>query len=457
MNGSWTLLEVAERLGARLLGAGEMQPGALSMDTRTLRPGDCFVAMKAARDGHAFAPEAVALGAGALLVDHPLDLSVPQLVVQDTLLALQAWGQARLAACRPRVVFGVTGSVGKTSTKELLAGASGAWKTPGNRNNTLGLPEALATLPEGLEAAVLEMGMSTPGEIARLVEIAPLDAGVLANVGTAHIENFPEGQEGIARAKGELVAGLRPEAPWTFLASDPWCRWIAAQPFAAHTRPVAVGEGESYAWSDLRSLGPKGEAFRLHTPQGQLELTLRLRGAHQVRNAALAATVALLCGFEASGIAAGLAAVEPEAGRGRLHALNGGGWLLDESYNASQDSMLACAAALAELEGGERVAVLGCMRELGEASERLHRETGEGLRRLGLDRILVYGDHAGALAQGFGVGACAFPDYDELLTDPKGLSSLPSGVRVLVKGSRYWRTERAVAWLLRTQNSTPEP
>ncbi len=448
MEGLWTLKEAAEHLGARLIGKGELRPGALSIDTRTLCPGDCFVALRAARDGHDFAATAAARGAGALLVDHPLDLPVAQLVVPDTLNALQAWGQRRLAACRPRVVFAITGSVGKTSTKELLAGATGAWKTPGNRNNTLGMPEALATLPEGLEAAVLEMGMSTPGEIARLVEIAPPDVGIVANVGTAHMENFSEGQQGIAKAKGELVAGLRPGGLWTHLASDTWCRWIAAQPFAAHTRPVAVGEGEPFHWSDLRSLGPKGEAFRLHTPQGALDLTLRLRGAHQVRNAALAATAALLSGFDAERIAAGLATVEPESGRGRLHPLKGGGWLLDETYNASQDSILACASALAELEGGERVAVLGCMRELGPESERLHRETGEGLRRLGLDRVLVFGDHAEALVAGFGVGARAFPGYDELLADPNGLGSLPSGIRVLVKGSRYWRAERAVEWLL---------
>lgn len=452
MGGLWTLREAADRLGARLHGDGSVRPGALSMDTRTLRPGDCFVALRAARDGHTFAGDAVALGAGALLVDHPLDLPVPQLVAEDTLAALQRWGQARLEACRPSVVFGITGSVGKTSTKELLAGATGGWKTPGNRNNTLGLPEALATLPEGLRAAVLEMGMSTPGEIARLTEIAPPDAGIVANVGTAHIENFPDGQEGIARAKGELVAGLRPGGRWTYLATDPWCRWIAAQPFASRTRPVAVGEGEPWGWSDLRSLGPKGEAFRLRTPEGTLDLTLRLRGAHQVRNAALTATVALLSGFEPVALAEGLAAVEPEAGRGRLHALRGGGWLLDESYNASQDSILACATALSELDGGARVAVLGCMRELGPEAERLHRETGEGLRRVGLERVLVYGNHAQALADGFGPGASAFPGYDELLADSRGLGSLPPGVRVLVKGSRYWRAERAVEWLLRTLN-----
>ncbi len=452
----WSLSEAARRLGGRVLGEGGVVPATLSLDSRSLGPGACFVALRAERDGHAFAAQALEKGASCLLVDHALDLDLPQLVVPDTLAALQAWGQARLEAARPRTVFGVTGSVGKTSTKELLAAATGAWKTPGNRNNTLGLPEALATLPEGLGAAVLEMGMSTPGEIRRLTEIAPPDFGLLTRVGTAHLENFPQGQQGIAEAKGELVAGLRPGGAWTYPASDPWCRWIADQPWAAQALAVPVGEGEGFGWEEVRPLGPRGEAFTLRTPEYRLPLETRLRGEHQVRNAALAASLALLAGFTPEGVAAGLAWVEPEPGRGRLHALASGGWLLDESYNASGDSILACAQALLELEGGEAVAVLGCMRELGPEAARLHRDTGTGLRALGLSRLWAYGDRAEDYAAGFGAGARAFPDFEALREDPAGLSAIPTGARILVKGSRYWMSERAVDWLL-ANLSTPSP
>lgn len=448
MTGLWTLAQAAEALGATLHGDGALVPTALSMDTRTIQAGACFVALRAERDGHAFAAEAAGKGAAALLVEHPLDLPVPQLVVPDTLAALQRWGQARLAAVRPRAVFGVTGSVGKTSTKELLAGATGGWKTPGNRNNTLGLPEALATLPEGLEAVVLEMGMSTPGEIRRLTEIAPPDHGLITLVGTAHIENFAEGQEGIARAKGELVAGLRPGGVWTHLVDDPWCAWIADQPWARASRAVAVGEGQPFRWESQVSLGPRGERFRLRTPQGAAEVHLKLCGAHQVRNAALAGSLAVLAGWSLEAVAQGLGSVEPEAGRGRLQALRGGGWLLDESYNASPDSVLACARALLQLEGGEAVAVLGSMRELGPEAPRLHRETGAALRSVGLRRLWAYGDFAAELAEGFGPGAQAFPDFDTLATSGDGLDALPAGARILVKGSRFWRSERAVAWIL---------
>ena len=444
----WSLFQTASQLGAEVLGDGSVMPTTLSMDTRTLQPGACFVALRAERDGHDFALQAVEKGAAALLVDHALATDCPQLVVPDTLAALQRWGQTRLAAVRPKTVVGVTGSVGKTSTKELLAAALGGWKTPGNRNNTLGLPEALATLPEGLASVVLELGMSTPGEIRRLTEIAPLDAGLITLVGTAHIENFPAGQQGVAQAKGELVAGLRRGGVWAHLAADPWCRWIAEQPWAAHAVALPVGEGQAYHWDAVASLGAAGSAFLLHTPKGELPLHLRLPGEHQVRNAALAAALALQLGTAPDQVARGLAAVAPEAGRGRLHALAGGGCLLDETYNASPDSILACAQALLQLPGGEAVAVLGSIRELGAGAPRVHRDTGAALKALGVSRLWAYGDFARDYAEGFGPGVQAFLDFEALRDEATGLSAIPAGARILVKGSRYWRAERAAEWLL---------
>jgi UDP-N-acetylmuramoyl-tripeptide--D-alanyl-D-alanine ligase len=444
----WSLFQVASQVGGEILGEGAVMPASLSMDTRTLEPGACFVALRGERDGHAFAAQAVERGAMALLVDHPLDIDCPQLVVPDTLAALQHWGQARLAAVRPKTVFGVTGSVGKTSTKELLAAAVGGWKTPGNRNNTLGLPEALATLPESLHAAVLEMGMSTPGEIRRLTEIAPLDAGLVTLVGTAHIENFPLGQQGIAEAKGELVAGLNRGGVWAHLAADPWCRWIAAQPWAKHAEALPVGEGEAYGWEAVTSLGAGGGTFTLRTPRGPVPIRLQLPGEHQIRNAALAAALAIQLGFDPGQVARGLAGVAPEAGRGRLHSLAGGGCLLDETYNASADSILACAQALLHLPGGETMVVLGSMRELGAEAPGIHRKTAAALKALGISRLWAYGDFAVDYAEGFGLRAMAFPDFEALRDDAAGLSAIAPGARILVKGSRYWRAERVVEWLL---------
>ncbi|HXC16508.1 MAG TPA: UDP-N-acetylmuramoyl-tripeptide--D-alanyl-D-alanine ligase [Holophagaceae bacterium] len=448
MAAPFTLTEAARRVGGSVQGDGSVAPPGLSIDTRTIRPGECFVALRAERDGHDFAATSVEKGASCLLVDHVLPLAVPQVIVPDTLSAMQAWGAARLAELRPRAVFGVTGSVGKTSTKELLAGATGGWKTPGNRNNTLGLPQALAAYPGGFEAVVLEMGMSTPGEIHRLTELAPPDFGVITNIGTAHLENFAEGQQGIARAKGELVAGLRPGGAWVFHAEDAWCRWIAEQPWVSHTRAVAVGDGEPYGIEAVQSLGPRGERFSLRTPEGPLGIELQLRGRHQVGNAALAAVVALLGGFDRGAVVSGLGAVAPEPGRGRLHALKGGGWLLDETYNASPDSIQACAEALLELEGDEPMAVLGSMRELGANAPAIHRATGAALKKLGLSRLWAFGEFAADYATGFGPGAAAFADFEPLRNDPRGLGAIPQGARILVKGSRFWRSERVVEWLL---------
>lgn len=444
----WSLFQAASQVGGEVLGDGAVVPSSLSMDTRTLQPGACFVALRAERDGHAFAAQAVGKGATALLVDHPLDSDCPQLVVPDTLAALQRWGQTRLAAVRPRAVFGVTGSVGKTSTKELLAAAVDGWKTPGNRNNTLGLPEALATLPEGLGAAVLEMGMSTPGEIRRLTEIAPLDFGLITLIGSAHIEHFTGGQQGIAEAKGELVAGLARGGAWAHLASDPWCRWIGEQPWARHAEALPVGDGQAYGWEGIESQGAAGEAFRLRTPAGTIPVRIQLPGEHQVRNAALAAAIAIQAGFDPERVATGLGTVAPEPGRGRLHPLPGGGCLLDETYNASFDSILACARALLQLPGGEAVAVLGSMRELGPEAPRIHRETGAALKALGISRLWAYGDFAQDYAEGFGLRAVAFPDFEALRDDAAGLSAIPPGARILVKGSRFWRAERVVDSLL---------
>jgi UDP-N-acetylmuramoyl-tripeptide--D-alanyl-D-alanine ligase len=444
----FTLAEAARRVGGSVSGDGDVVPTGLSIDTRTIQPGECFVALRAERDGHAFAAAAVEKGASCLMVDHPLPSAVPQLIVPDTLAAMQAWGSARLAELRPRAVFGVTGSVGKTSTKELLAGATGGWKTPGNRNNTLGLPQALASYPGGFEAVVLEMGMSTPGEIRRLTELAPPDFGIITNIGTAHLENFAEGQQGIARAKGELVAGLRPGGAWVFHAEDVWCRWVAEQPWASHARAVAVGEGEAFGMEGIRSLGPRGERFTLRAPQGPLDIELQLRGRHQIGNAALAAVAALIGGFDPGAVIQGLGAVVPEPGRGRLHRLRGGGWLLDETYNASADSIQACAAALLELDGGEPVAVLGSMRELGKEAPAIHRATGAALKALGLSRLWAFGEFALDYVAGFGDGGRAFGDFEPLRDEQGGLSAIPTGARVLVKGSRFWRSERVVEWLL---------
>ena len=444
----WTLKQVQAIVGGKIIGYGDVILTSLSMDTRTIKRGDIFIAIRGRRDGHMFAKQAAASGAVALLVDNALDLDIPQLVVPDTLEALQRWGQARLDAFRPSKVFAITGSVGKTSTKELLAITTGAWKIFGNRNNIFGLPEALATLPSGLSAAVFEMGISTPFEMKRLVEIAPPNYGLITNIGTAHIENFTSGQQGIAESKGELVKNLVSEKMWVYLVTDYWSSWLASQSWASKTVAVPVGPGATFGWEKVTPMGVYGEQFVFRFPNGKLQVKLRLRGPHQVRNAALAGALAVVSGVDPELVIQRLGTVEAEPGRGRLHILRDGGWLLDETYNASYDSMIACAYSLLELDGGEPCAILGCMRELGSCSEQLHREVGEGLRAIGIKQVWVYGDQSVSLARGFGSGALAFPDYDDMRDDASGLSAVDPSARILVKGSRFWAAERVVDWLL---------
>lgn len=446
----WNLRQVQTIVGGEIIGDGDdVIPAALSIDTRSINRGDGFVALRGRRDGHMFAGQAVCNGASFLLVDSVLPFNIPQLVVSDTLVALQRWGQARLATFRPSKVFAVTGSVGKTSTKELLAAATGAWKTPGNRNNTLGLPEALATLPSGLSASVIEMGISTPYEMKHLVDIAPPDYGLITNIGTAHIENFADGQKGIALAKGELVKNLVSKKAWVYLGTDYWSSWLASQLWAKQTLAIPVGQGAEFGWEEACSMGVCGEQFVLRFPGGKLKVKLRLRGFHQVCNATLAGAIAIVSGSNPERVVYGLEAVRPESGRGRLHSFLDGGWLLDETYNASHDSMVACARTLLELDGGgEPVAILGCIRELGCCSARIHKETGEALRTIGIKRVWIYGDQAQTLASGFGFDAQAFPDYEAMRDDPKGLSDVDPTSRILVKGSRFWAAERVVDWLL---------
>jgi UDP-N-acetylmuramoyl-tripeptide--D-alanyl-D-alanine ligase len=220
---------------------------------------------------------------------------------------------------------------------------------------------------------------------------------------------------------------------------------------------LPVGEGEPFGWERVASLGAAGGSFSLRTPRGPVPIRLQLPGEHQIRNAALAAALAIHLGFDPEDVARGLGTVVPEAGRGRLQALAGGGCLLDETYNASPDSILACARALLQLQGGEAVAVLGSMRELGEAAPTIHRETASALKGLGVLRLWAYGDFAESYAAGFGPGARSFPDFETLRDGADGLSAIPSGARILVKGSRYWRAERVVEWLLRPSSPSLPP
>jgi UDP-N-acetylmuramoyl-tripeptide--D-alanyl-D-alanine ligase len=451
--------------------AGELRQGSpercvtrVCTDSRNLQPGDLFVALKGEHfDGHTFAGQAGEKGAIAVMVENGfpaagLPPSLGVIAVADTLKGLQQLAAAYRGSLKVKVV-GVTGSNGKTSCKELAAAALGAryhvYKTQGNLNNHIGVPLSLLSLQEGHEFAVIEMGMSHAGEIRRLAEIARPDHALVTQVGWAHIEFF-DSREGIAAEKGELVRALPKNGLAVLNADDVR---VAAMAGWTLGRPVLAGES---AEADYRISAAKprdeGMEFGLQ-PRGGAPIPLWVprRGRHMVQNAALAAALALECGVDAEGVRGGLAAAVFPAGRLALEAYRGG-WLVDDTYNANPDSMLAGLRTLLDLPGeGRAVALLGSMGELGSQSERLHEELGREAAGLGLGLLFAYGRFAESLAKGgreggLGAGASRAFASHELLARAY-LESARAGDRILVKGSRSAGMENVVAFLKKAERN----
>jgi UDP-N-acetylmuramoyl-tripeptide--D-alanyl-D-alanine ligase len=407
-------------------------------------------------DGHVFIPQAIAGGARALLVDVRAkadlgDTQVPYLVVPDTLVALGDLARyVRRQTGTP--VVAVTGSNGKTTTKEMVASALATrgkvHKNRGNFNNLVGLPLTVLDWPDGAWAAVLEMGMSAPGEISRLTEIAEPNVGLITNVGPAHLERLGT-LEAVARAKGELFAGLPRGATAVINDDDPLVREVCDALAGEHPR-LRFGSGNR---CDVRVVACRAESngarVVLAIDGDTIEVILPVAGMHNAFNAAAAAAAAWALGIERDAMARGLAEVSIPAGRLRVaHLAASDLVVIDDTYNANPASMRAAFAVAAELAGGRRVAVLGDMLELGEQAAQLHHDVGEAAAAAGIVRVLALGTFAAELAEGArasGAEADSFTDFDELLAALD--ATLAAGDRVLVKGSRGMQMERVVAHL----------
>lgn len=458
MNAPWSLDELARAVGAVVRG-GEL-PGAVqavSTDTRSLPPASLFVALRGERfDGHDFVQAAVAAGACAVLVDAAGDaalgdLRVVRLVVGDTLRALGDLA-AHVRRTRGGRVVAVTGSNGKTTTKELtaavLAAVEPVHKTRGNLNNLVGLPLTLLDWPAEAPWAVVELGMNRLGEIERLTEIAAPDVGVITNVAPAHLAGLGS-VDAVARAKGELYAGLGRDATAVINADDPLVQGIAV-PLLGSQRRVRFGWARG---ADVRieRYVPTERGCRvvLEVEGAPLELQLPVFGAHNAHNAAAAAAAAWALGISRDAIATGMAGVVIPGGRLRVIATTTRGiGVIDDTYNANPHSMRAAFAALVERASGRCVAVLGDMLELGEDAASLHREVGRAAAVAGVGHVLSFGQHAESVAEGArraGVEARAVASIEELfaLLDEE----LVAGDWVLVKGSRGMRMERVVEHL----------
>jgi UDP-N-acetylmuramoyl-tripeptide--D-alanyl-D-alanine ligase len=449
-----TLAEVAAATGGRLAHADPAArvTGPVEFDSRRVAAGGLFVAFVGQQvDGHDYAAAAVAAGAVAVLATR--DTGQPAVLVDDPLTALARLARTVLDRLPALTVIGLTGSSGKTTTKDLVAqlttrlGPTVA--PPGSFNNELGHPYTVLQADGRTRFLVLEMGARGPGHVRHLAEVAPPRVGVVLNVGSAHLGEFGS-VEAIAEAKGELVEALPADGLAVLNADDPRVRAMAGRTTA---RVVLVGESPDAAVraTDVVLDGRGRASYTLVTPEGSHPVRLALTGRHQVGNTLAAAAVALELGTPAGELPAALGALRPVSGR-RMDVFDrpDGVTVIDDSYNANPASMAAALQALVTLGAGRRtVAVLGYMAELGGFEREGHEQVGRLVAELGVDRLVVVGDAAAPIHDG-AVADAAWKGESVLVADqPAAVAALArelqDGDAVLVKGSRYRTWEVADA------------
>lgn len=442
--GMCTLGQVAAWTGGRLAGDGALAIARVHSDTRTLQPGDLFVALRGERfDANDFLADAQARGAAAALAHAGrLPPGLPGVEVGDTRLALGTLSQAWRRQFKLPLIA-VTGSNGKTTVTQMVASVLRAWQpqsylaTEGNFNNDIGLPLTLLRLRAGHRVAVVELGMNHPGEIAYLAGLALPTVALVNNAQREHQE-FMATVEAVARENGAVFGSLDRSGVAVFPAGDEYAPlWTQ---LAGGRACLTFGDAGSGA--DLFLAGSEwleGRwAVRAQTPAGPLDFRLHIAGRHNVRNALAAAACALAAGVPREAIAAGLEAFEPVKGRSRALSLafqGRGVTLVDDTYNANPDSVRAAIDVLAELPG-PRLLVLGDMGEVGDQGPRFHAEIGDYARERGIERLLTLGEQSRAMAGEH------FEEIESL--NRAALRALAGSASVLVKGSRFMRMERVV-------------
>ncbi|HEV2230551.1 MAG TPA: UDP-N-acetylmuramoyl-tripeptide--D-alanyl-D-alanine ligase [Steroidobacteraceae bacterium] len=444
-----TLGEFARLAGGRLAGADRSFTNVVS-DTRALKAGELFIALRGPNfDGNEFVAAAAAAGAAGALVEREQPVALAQIVVPDAQAALERAARAWRAQFSGALV-GVAGSNGKTTAKEMLAAilseAGPTLATRGNLNNHIGVPLTLLRLTGAERFAVVEMGANRPGEVAHLVDLARPTVGLITNAGAEHLEGFGS-LEGVARAEGEMVAGLSASATAVINADDAYAAmWRGSTP--ARVVTFGVARSADFSASEVAAaVGSEGftTSFRLTAPIGAAAIRLKLGGTHNVANALAAAASAASAGAGLEHIVAGLAKVRAVPGRLQFRRAAGGGWLIDDSYNANPSSVRAAIEVLAQLPG-RRWLVLGDMAELGAGALEEHVQLGEFARAHGIERLYASGPLSARAAGAFGAGGESFADVPALAAALRAAlgAGETSEVRVLVKGSRFNRLERVV-------------
>lgn len=439
------LIDIAADCGGRLEGE-DRAFAAVSTDTRKLAAGELFVALRGPSfDGNTFLGEAAARGAAGAIAERTGPEGFPVIVVPDALVALQRAAE-RWRARFTLPLIAVAGSNGKTTSKEMIAsilgGCGPTLATLGNLNNHIGVPLTLLRLASEHRFAVIELGANHPGDVAELAGFAQPSIGIVTNAGAEHLEGFGS-LEGAARAEGELFAALGRDGTAILNADDGFAA-LWRDMTVARIVSFGLGAKADFTARDIHTeVAANGFStrFTLVSPQGEIAVTLQLAGKHNVINALGAAAAACAAGASLVDVAAGLAHMRPVPGRLQWRAAQGGGWILDDSYNANPSSLEAAIDVL-ESVGGRRLLVLGEMAELGSFTRDAHLEAGRYARAHGVDRLFALGEATRFAVEGFGPGATWFADADTLAAAVA--RELAAGVCVLVKGSRMNRLERVV-------------
>ena len=443
------LREIAQAVGGELIG-DDVSCQGVSTDSRSVTPGALFVALRGDKfDGHAFVEVAREAGAAAAIVDRMAltttqAFGLPFVVVEDTRQALgmmAAWWRAHFDI----PVIGVTGSNGKTTTKEMIASilrvafGDTVLATQGNFNNDIGLPLTMLRLNDTHCAAVIEMGMNHPGEIAALARIARPNVAIVTNAQRAHLEGMGT-LETIATEKGSVFMGLAKPGVAVINADDQWTGLWRTQAAGRDVMDFSFERGAAvigqFAMHGLES------HLQILTQGRQVEVVLSIPGAHNARNALAAATAALAAGVSLEAVREGLNNFHGVKGRLQRRAGRNGATVLDDTYNANPDSVRAGIDVLAATVG-QKILVLGDMGEIGDMTGQFHDEIGGYAKSQGLDRLLAIGDSSALAAHNFGVGGQHFATVGELVAAL--VAEMTPETTVLIKGSRFMRMERVVA------------
>ena len=454
------LQQIADWIGAELkTGHAEQATGpatGYSIDTRTLKPGDLFFAIRGDRfDAHDFVPTAFEQGARAAVVAHAHAARMLSeahrhslLIVEDPLIAMQTLASAVRRHWGKRLI-GITGSAGKTTTKEAIATVLSAQhrvlRSIGNLNNHFGLPLQLLRLEPEDEMAVIEMGMSNAGEIATLARIALPDWGVVTNVGNAHAENFNDGIAGIARAKYELIAGLHGIHRTAFLNADDRYVTQFGRDFGGRVLCFGTGPTAYVRAENIEELGSEGIRFDVNVLEAKVKVSLALLGRHNITNALAAIACGLESGMTLEACAAAVGTMQPDSRRGEVLFIAGAS-LINDCYNSNPEALRSMIHTLASMPAKRRILVAGEMLELGRESVHLHQACGEAAAQAGIDIIVGVRGNGQAIVDGARKAGAKNAEFVEDAEHAGAWlkANLREGDVVLLKASRGVKLERAL-------------